>query len=293
MTSEIVVQSDMSLDGSNPLAQKISELDEAINDVARQAITEVVDTDEYTQLEIDAMIAGKKLELTNALELAAILFRGRYVQEIEDDNLVQMHPNQYISLAQMAEDNGISTAELSKTINLVRIIFPALITLGYDIAEVWGKIGKSKMGELVPVLRELITNEPSDSARVHQAVENILNGVAAVAASAGEEMTDEEIRHEAIRSLVEDGQQLSFRQLRDVLDTTPVPAINISVLPVDDARIVMAVVTHDQYVMLNQKMGGKIESNIFELPEESVARTREASAIPEVREILDFIGGVV
>jgi hypothetical protein len=278
--------------GENELTTKIIELEQAIESVAEQAVQRAIGDDDYTALEVQAMVAGQKLKLTNALELAAILFRGKYLHEIETGNLMMVHPGQYSNLAEMAADNGISQAELSKTLNLVKFVFPALIELGYDVTEVWNSVGKSKMSELVPVLRQLITGEVSDSERVRASVDNILNDIAATAAVAGQEMSEEEMRHEAIQQLVEDGQNLSFRRLRERINPDPTPVINAAIIPANGHRYLMTVVTQDQWDLLNRRLGGKLEPQIFELPADHTARQREAAMIPEVRAILDLINGV-
>ena len=314
MTDAIVIAENMQIvSGENELASSIYQLEQSIESVARQAVNDIIGDDEYTETEIEAMVVGKKMELTNVLDLAAILFRGKFIGDIESGNLVMYHPGQYRNLEEMAEDNGVSKTELSKSINLVQIIFPRLLELGYDIPTVWANIGKSNLGEMVPVLRQLITGEESSSERVRNAVGNMLNDVAASAQVANEELTEEEITNRAIQAIVRDGQELSFRELRAQIngnEETPEPEDGQTATPDttqaqpersrldfgftgfrinDDEAIVMTIVTRQNLDSFEQRFG---IPNPVVLPTDPAQRQAELAQIPQVRRLLDFMSGV-
>jgi len=65
-----------------------------------------------TMLERSAIIEIEALKLTNGIDLAALLIRGRILRKIREQNLLNVHPEHFSTLAEMASAQGISSAEL-------------------------------------------------------------------------------------------------------------------------------------------------------------------------------------
>lgn len=138
------------------------------------------DGDGFTQAELRAMKTIEELKLVNGLDLAAVLLRGKLIRQIEEEALWTIHPERYDTFEQMARAQGISPSELSNVRDLCFTIFPYFEeTLGVPVAQIWENIGKSNMRELVPVLKSIITGQPSNSASVNRSVDRILDEVVA------------------------------------------------------------------------------------------------------------------
>ena len=126
-------------------------------------------------VEIRAMTAVEAFRQVSGLDLTAVLLRAHYLMEIQRQNLLANHPGQYSSLAEMASDNGCSVSDLHSTLDMVNILFPFFANdLGLDIYDLWSRLGKSKIKELLPVLKALITGEDPDTASTRNAVAAIL-----------------------------------------------------------------------------------------------------------------------
>jgi hypothetical protein len=173
-----------------------------------------VDLEAYTQPERRAMIKMEQLKLIGDLGLAEVLLRGKLIQEIENEALWSIHPNQYPSMQEAAKDQGISPSEYSNIRNLYNIVFPYLTqVLGLNLAEIWEEVGKSNLRELCPYLVRAITGETNSSRNVEHAYAALVDDVQASNEASGTTMTVEQIQQAVIEELLEAG-QLPNRQLR-------------------------------------------------------------------------------
>jgi len=275
------------------LARSLVSLEDAIRAAATANLQEVLEQDQgYSETEKQAMITVEALKQVNGLDLAAVLMRGKFLKEIEEHNMVTSHPGGYHSLSEMALDQGISLTELSQTRDLCFTIFPYIEEhLNITIATLWEGLGKSNIKELLPVLKQIITNDPSGTQSVQNSVEAILDDVAATARVAGQELDDAGIRRAAIDQLIDAGLHLNNRELRHRIRPDGTPNINATLLGTRDHRIMVTEMSEEQWIMLQRKMGEKIDVMSIDLPEDPYARQIEATRVPELRALMDFLRG--
>jgi hypothetical protein len=190
----------------------------------------------------------------------------------------------------MAKDNGISASELSKTVNLVRVVFPYLANeLGMNVALVWEQVGKSKFSDMLPYLRAMITGEPSERESVNETVENLLDDTAATASAAGQDIDDTEILRRTVGNLIQDGTLLTNRQVRERLRPERTPPLRISVIHNNGHRVVVANISEEQWDLLERQMGSRMEPMVIELPLDPRQRQIEAARIPEIRTLINLL----
>jgi hypothetical protein len=274
------------------LSRSLVGLKNSILDAAQANLDIVLAEDaNYTQTEQQAMLLIEQLRQVNGLDLAAVLLRAEYLQQIERTNAIANHPAGYSSLKEMAQDQGMSLAELSQNQDLTNHIFPyILVNLGITVAELWESIVKSNLRELVPVLKAIITGEESGRTSVRNSVNRILNDVAATMAANGENTDDEgEIRRRAVDQLIQDGALLTNRQLRERIRPERIPPIQFDIIHHNGTRMVIAQVNEDQSALLERKMGASIETRNVSLPTDPDLRIQEAYRIPLLRRLLNLV----
>src|SRR5512141_2736311 len=116
------------------LSRTLNGLEEAVYAAANRNLEAVIATSPadtgMTMLERAAIVEVEALKLTNGIDLTALLLRGRILAKIRTQNLLNVHPEHYVSLADMASANalGISSTELSNTDALCNVIFPYLVS---------------------------------------------------------------------------------------------------------------------------------------------------------------------
>jgi hypothetical protein len=268
-------------------------LRQAIRDAAQQNVDAVTAQDDsYSVSEKRAMLVIDELKQVNGLDLAAILMRAELLKTIQRENLITLHPARYDSLQHMASEQGISLTELSQTLDLTNIIFPYLQDhVGANIAEMWEAMGKSNFKELVPVLKSIITNSPSDTQSVNIAVARLMDDAAATALAAGQEFGDEELRETVVDQLVHDGIHLTNRELRERIRPERTPVINLGVIPQNGSRFVLAKVTAEQYALMVRLLGARVDPMTYDLPTDPHARQVESARVPEIRELMSYVRG--
>jgi hypothetical protein len=239
----------------------------------------IADSDGWSELEKRAMIAAEALRLTQGFDLTAIITRVEIIQQIEREGLTTVHPSGYADLTALARGQGISVGELSDIRALGEHIFPYITNvLERSLVEVWEQVGKSSMRELVPALRSLITGEDAAHGSVRTAVETLLNNAAAEMVAGGavqEELTEAEVRRQAIETLLEAGATLPTRELRRTVRPTRTPAMEAATLEVADSEwyAVVHITSRDQHDLLmrqfgthvnNMRLNGRsIDTNLF------------------------------
>jgi len=277
--------------GNNELAAALTGLEEQIEDAAIANMNVILANDNsYTETERQSMVMVEKLRLVNGLDLAAVLLRAKYINEIEHSNAVTNHPGDYANLQDLARDQGISAAELSQTLDLVNIIFPYVSeTLGMPIYQLWEQIGKSNFRELTPVLKSVITGEDSLTESVRNSVSRILDDVAATATVAGQFLDDGELRRHATEQLLDDGVNLTNRELRRHIRPERTQPFDASLIQHNGTVIFVAEVDDDQLRNMQRRMGAYMEERLVSLPDNVEARQVEVARIPEVRSLLRLL----
>lgn len=271
------------------LSRGILGLESQIYAAAQTEVDRVSDSADFTAIEKSALLEGEALRMTNGLELGNIIIRGKIINNIINRGLARAHPNQYDSYREMATDCGLSISELSKTENLVNVVFPGLEALGFNIPQLWEQIGKSKFMDLIPYFRVLMTGEPSSSENVNQTIENLLDDIYATAESAGEEIDNNFARIEAIGQLVDSGTHLSQDRMRRNLRPERTELIETTYIKSNGLTLIIAEVDNDQFELFNRLVSRHSEPHIFELPPDPTARMLEASQIPAIIKVADLI----
>lgn len=276
------------------LAATLNSLESQLQRAAEQNVREQAG-EGYTQVEMRAMVTVEQLKLVNGLDLAAILLRGRLIRQIEEEALWTVHPGRYTTFDQMAREQGISASELSNVKDLCFVIFPYFEeVLGVPVARVFESIGKSNMRELVPVLKAIITGQPSASQSVNRSVDRIMDDIVVTERAAGNEVGDDDetqnrLRRTAVEQLIEAG-QLTNTQLRARIRPERTAALEPYVVNRGARRLVLMEVDEDQYTLLNRRLNGYMDVVTVDLPQDPTQRQREAVRIPVIREVLDLVG---
>lgn len=250
---------------TNPvLAVTLINLEEKITEAAQANVLQMIAGGDYTETEIYAMTVVEKLKAVNGLDLAAVLFRGKYIKEIREKNLLSLHPGRdggYRTLRDMAKDQGISASELDRTDDLCNIIFPWVTeNLGMPIAQFWESIGKSNLIDLLPILKALITGEAPTHGDTRASVARVLEDVRENAVG---EVTGDELRFRAIGQLIEHGQLLPNRELRNHIrpDRTP----NIQAIGFDGrgAKVMVLRLEPSQEAMFWRLVGRHVDTHDY------------------------------
>jgi hypothetical protein len=226
--------------------------------------TSGIDASVYTTPQLRSIVKLEQLKRVGDLNLQAILLHGKVIQQIENEGLWAIHPNQYGSMQEAAMDHGLSVSEYSDIKNLYNVIFPYITnTLNLSLPQVWETVGKSNFRMMVPVLVRLITGNRSQSRNVEETVERLQNEVTATFQAAGQEADATEVQVEVITQLLERG-QLPNRELRQHLrpDRTPsFPAYITSVtIRGEEKKVIVSVVDADQLTVFNRRLGTYIDS---------------------------------
>jgi hypothetical protein len=244
-----------------------------------------IDLDAYTQPERRAMVKLEQLKLIGDLGLAEVLLRGKLIQEIENEALWSVHPNQYASMQEAAKDQGISPSEYSNIRNLYNIVFPYLTqVLGLNLAEIWEEVGKSNFRELCPYLVRAMTGETSSSHNVEGAYAMLVDDLQASNAASGVTMTAEQVQQAVIEQLLEAG-QLPNRQLRARIRPERPNSFAVHVVDYDHngrpVKVVIALVDDEQYAYMGRKLEGALRIIPTQIGE--LARTRFGQMIINAR----------
>ena len=247
--------------------------------------------DGFTDAEKTAMVAVEELKLVNGMDLAALLLRGKLIKYIEDNGLQTIHPDQYISMEHMAKMQGITPTEYSNIRDLYNTVFPYMQSLGFNIAQVWDEAGKSAFKEILPVVKALITGVMPGAQTAVDAVNRMLDDVAATNAVGGVEMTDEEMRETAFRSLLDLATTAPVRQVRDHIRPGHTPNLEPLVIRDHERRTIVIDVTEEQWTMYNRLNNGHMDIQEWSVPNDARTRQREALQNPVLRRIMQLSDG--
>jgi len=282
------------------LTTQLIGLETAIEAAARANLAHILESDDYTLIEQRAMLTVEMLKQVNGLDLVAILMRGKYLQQITEENMLADHPEQYTSLEEMAKKQGISASELSQTRDLVTVIFPYIESvLEIPVHQIWYDIGKSNFREITPVLKALISGEAPGRGSTREAVEAILDDIETAKdyiLQNDPEISDADAQSQAfeqtVNGILEDAAHLTNNQLRRRIRPQETEPIQIQIINAGGEHYIVANVDEDQLAMLNRKMREAIEAMTINLPADPQLRMIEASRIPEIRRLAQLVGQV-
>lgn len=269
---------------------------------------------QLTQIETHAMVEVEAFRQISGLDLTAVILRVHHLRNLQEGNLLSMHPAGYRSLNHMASENGCSVTDLLASLDLVNIVFPYVQSvLGIPIWDLWSSIGKSKLKEMLPVLKSLVTGSEADTETTRASVTRILEDMYAgmevselyrrfFEAMNDERLPDEdrqearehierESRRMAVEHLVELGQNLPTEELRRHLRPSRTPTVEFYRVQVGERSLVVADLTPEQIQLVQRRMGERVELFSLDLPEEQGARQTEAFRITPLRRLYTEIFG--
>ena len=222
-----------------------------------------------TTLERAAIIEIEALKLTNGIDLAALLIRGRILKKIREQNLMNVHPEHYTTLAEMASAQGISSAEMSNTDTLCNVIFPYLEENGISVAEMWHEVGKAKFFELVPVLSAVITGQLPGRGATREAVLAVLNDQGGEVSGDGNSVSvSDAVRGNAVSRLLQIGSTLPVREMRRQLRPEGTADIPMVIVRDGDMYYGVMAMDEDQRTMFHRINGTHInETTVSSSPE--------------------------
>nr|MBN1228910.1 hypothetical protein [Anaerolineae bacterium] len=211
---------------------------------------------EFTQIEQRSLLRAEMLNLSKGIDVASILIKGRLIEEIEREGLATVHPGQYRDVDELCQDQGISPTEKSQIQALYSTIFPWIQdNLGLSPMEVWNNISKSNIKELVPVLTRIISGEEARES-VEASYNHIMDDIYATALTAGNEITEEGARLQAVDILLEQASYMSNRDLRATLRPGDAGNIDAYTVKVGERTYLIASMDDRQEQMLARRLHG-------------------------------------
>lgn len=287
------------------LAIALGGFGDMIKRATEASLSQNPDWEEYTETEKRAMILIGSLRNVNGVDLMAMELRYTYIQEIERTNALTAHPEHYSTLSDMASEQGISIAELSKIKDLCGIVFPYLQnTLGRNIAEMWENVGKSRFFEVLPALKVLITNTASETTSVNESVDLLIGDAVATNVASGIQVVDDEahitnpetqitqegVRAQVIENILVHAETLPVRELRRTarpVRTAPVPAL---IVRSNGTRYLMAKMDAGQLEMIQRILANHLDLQTMDLPEDPAQRQDVLFRRREFRDIYTLAG---
>jgi hypothetical protein len=257
------MQTAIQLSQNSGLATSLGGIEAALLRAAHENVAlELGANHDYGALEVQSIEIIEALKLTHGLDLTAVILRGRLIHQFEEGGFAGVYPGESTDLKVIARLNGISLTDLSNTRTMYDIVFPWIEENlpGTTVAELWGKVGKSGMVELLPVLRALITGEETGSETVSSSVTMLLNDAFLSATAAGTLPEDEAeqitfLRSNSINRLLDLGAELPVREVRRIIRPTHTPDIATIVLASGATKYAVMKLTEDQATMLQRMMG--------------------------------------
>lgn len=237
----------------------------AANNLQQAAVDQGGALTEFSAIELRALLYTEMLNLSKGLGFAELMVQGRIISTMEQESLHSVHPGGYTTLDELAQDQGISISELSQIRDLTQVIFPWVEThLSYNASYMWNEVGKSKLRELVPLLKRAIT---SDVARgtvetSYQAVVNDLLATRLVAHPSEEAPTGEALQILVVDQLIEHGITMTNANLRQTIRPDRTPSLEPVIVrrfsngQAESQLYVIMQVSDDQMTMLERRLHG-------------------------------------
>jgi hypothetical protein len=205
------------------------------------------------------------LNLSKGLGFAEIMVQGRIIETMERESLHSVHPGGYTTLEELAQDQGISVSEMSQIRDLTGTIFPWVKDhVGMEPQALWNDIGKSKLRELVPILKRTITGEVARGSveTSYTAVQNDVISTFTVANPGEDAPTGEALQTLIIEQLLEHGASLTNANLRQTIRPDRTPSLEPVVVrrfspgQAESKLYIVMEVTNDQMTMLERRLHG-------------------------------------
>jgi hypothetical protein len=290
-------------------------IEQAAAEVVAQQIADAGGPENFSAINVISMTAVEAFRQVSGLDLTAVLLRAYYLRMIQEQNLLVNHPAQYRNLSQMAAGNGCAVSDMLATLDMVNIMFPYVQNqLGIPVHDLWATLGKSKIKELLPVLKALITGQPSDTESVRLTIERFMDEQYAgfradpaltdtIALLDDEDAPDEDrqqvrdrldgtARHNVIEHLIELG-DLPVMELRRHIRPTRTTPVPFYVAPDGTGGYLLtSQIDQDQMNMMRNKMGERGEWRDIEVAQDQRSRMAETLRNPLLRRVYQLLGGI-
>ncbi len=268
---------------------------------------------EATGIEQLALVKVEAFRQVSSFDLMGIVLRVHYLRQIQTMGLIAAHPGRYTSLSDMANENGVATSDMLFMLDLVNVVFPYVQnTMEIPIPEFYGALGKSKLKEIMPVLKALVTGDNPDAGTTREAVERLIADAlagmrtaptaeearAAVIVenpnateadrTAAREVLQRRARRRAVDHLVDIATNLPTNEVRRTLRPNGTPPVDLAV--VTDAsgeKYIIAKITPDQATMIQRRMGEHIQQIPVELPPDPAQHQTALFRIGPIREFYE------
>lgn len=219
----------------------------------------------YSAVELRALLYGEMLNLSKGLGFAELMVQGRIFETMERESLASVHPGGYATLEELAQDQGISVSEMSQIKDLTSTIFPwCLEHLEMEPQALWEDVGKSKLRELVPLLKRVISGEEARGS-VENSYTAVLNDVLATHAASNPDEDPpegEDLQVMVMSQLIDHGVNLTNANLRQTIRPDRTPSIEPVILrrfspgQGENRLFIVMEVTDDQMTMLERRLHG-------------------------------------
>lgn len=263
----------------------------AANNIQEAAVAQGAELSTYSAIELRALLYAEMLDLSKGLGFAELMVQGRLLETMELESLHSVHPGGYTTLDELAQDQGISISELSQIRDLTGTIFPWVQDkLHMEPQALWNNVGKSKLRELVPLLKRTITGEVARGTveTSYQAVTNDLIATYLVANPNDEAPDGEELKILVADHLIASGVNLTNANLRQTIRPDRTPSLEPVVIrrftagQADSDIYILLKATPDQMTMLERRLHGHWD------PIRTTASTKgDVESIRLVRQLLE------
>ena len=219
----------------------------------------------FSAIELRALLYTEMLNLSKGLGFAELMVQGRIVGTMERESLHSVHPAGYTTLDELAQDQGISVSELSQVRDLTQTIFPWVNThLSHNAAYMWNEVGKSKLRELVPLLKRTITGDIARGTveTSYQAVVNDLLATRLVADPGAEAPEGLDLQILVAEQLIEHGITMTNANLRQTIRPDRTPSLEPVIVrrfsngQAESQLYIVMQVSDDQMTMLERRLHG-------------------------------------
>lgn len=248
------------------------------------------DLEAFSAIELRALLYTEMLNLSKGLGYAELMVQGRIIGAMENESLHSVHPGGYTTLDELAQDQGISISELSQVRDLTQTIFPWVQDkLNQDSSYLWNEIGKSKLRELVPIMKRAITGVVARGT-VETSYNAVVADILATQLSADPSATayeGEELQKIVVEQLIEHGATMTNANLRQTIRPDRTPSLEPVIVrrftngQAESQLYMISQLTDDQMTMLERRLHGHWD------PVRTTASTKgDVESIRMVRQLL-------
>ena len=237
----------------------------AANNIQAAATEQGGELTGFSAIELRSLLFTEMLNLSKGLGFAELMMQGKILETMERESLHSVHPGGYTTLEELAQDQGMSVSELSQVRDLTQTIFPWVDShLNMEATYLWNEVGKSKLRELVPLLKRTISGTVARGT-VETSYQAVVNDVVAtyLVANPGEEAPEAEALQEiVIEQLINHGVTLTNANLRQTIRPDRTPSLEPVVVrrftngQAESQLYILMQVDSDQMTMLERRLHG-------------------------------------